>query len=207
MGSELREDRSCLVMLPQGEEDAADVKEILLRDIFEMSLGEDDTGETIVPANGQAAMKYDTLKSSRDTAACGQTECYLFHVPQCTQPVSFLLRWMVDALGGSKGRNVIGRSAMRWRNLAARYLAETLVADAAAESVLHLGSSSWADLMNATRSEASSRVQAGDQEQSDYHCSPFCLLVLLVKFAIEDKPKHSRHPEGPHRPFCLMEEV
>ena len=29
---------------------------------------------------------------------------------------------MVDALGGSKGRNVIGRSAVHWRNLAARYL-------------------------------------------------------------------------------------
>ena len=47
VGSELHEDRSCLVMLPQDEEDAADVKEILLRDIFEMSLGEDDTGETV----------------------------------------------------------------------------------------------------------------------------------------------------------------
>ena len=47
VGSELHEDRSCVVMLPQNEEDAAEVKEFFSRDIFEMSLGEDDSGEAI----------------------------------------------------------------------------------------------------------------------------------------------------------------
>ena len=83
-----------------------------------MSLGVDESGETVLLAKGQTAMKYETLKSSRDTVALKlhlrtdrqmswRTERYLFHVPQCSQPVSsvrFLLRWMVDALGGSKHR-------------------------------------------------------------------------------------------------------
>ena len=189
VGSELHEARSCLVMRSQGEEDPADVKEIFLKDIFEMSLGVDDSGETVLLAKGQTAMKYETLKSSRDTVALKlhlrtdrqmswHTECYLFHVPQCSQPVSsvrFLLRWMVDALGGSKHSNEIGSRASSWRNLTARYLAETRVADAAAESELHLTTSSWSSLMSASRNEASSRIQGGNEEQSEYHCSPFCL--------------------------------
>ena len=205
VGSELHEARSCLVMRSQGEEDPADVKEFFLKDVFEMSLGMDDSGETVLLAKGQTAMKYETLKSSRDTVALKlhlrtdrqmswRAECYLFHVPQCSQPVSsvrFLLRWMVDALGGSKHSNEIGRRASSWRNLTARYLAETRVADAAAESELHLTTSSWSSLMSASRNEASSRMQGGNVEQSEYHCSPFCLLSLLVKFAVEDNPKNS----------------
>ena len=61
----------------------------------------------------------------------------------------------------------------------------TRVADAAAESELHLTTSSWSSLMSASRNEASSRIQGGHEEQSEYHCSPFCLLSLLVKFANE----------------------
>ena len=94
-GSELHEERFSLTTRSQDEEDDADVEEISREKTLHMSLVED----SIVLANGEAGMKCETLRNSGDTVALKLrlradrqmswcTERYLFHVPQCSQPLS-----------------------------------------------------------------------------------------------------------------------
>ena len=195
-GTEISEETKAVIK-PAEDESQEDRVEIPLADFFKLSLGYDDEEREVLLQEGSFFGPLETIENARDTVALElllqterpmkwQTECYLFHIPKCSAPVSsvrFAVRWLVDALGGAARRNFIGASAETWKNHVQKYLEETAAEDAQAEAEQHLTASSWSKHMVSRKRKESER-EDGPAEQLDYHCSVFCLLTLLVMIAV-----------------------
>ena len=178
-GTEISEETKAVIK-PAEDESQEDRVEIPLADFFKLSLGYDDDETEVLLQEGSFFGPLETIQSARDTVALElllqterpmkwQTECYLFHIPKCSAPVSpvrFAVRWLVDA--PPRGQ---------------KYLEETAAEDAEAEAEQHLTASSWSKHMVSRKRKESER-EDGPAEQLDYHCSVFCLLTLLVMIAV-----------------------
>ncbi|CAJ1334641.1 unnamed protein product, partial [Effrenium voratum] len=116
-----------------------------------------------------------------------KTEAYVYRRPRTT--VFWVLRWMVDYLGGNDSRNFIGQSAETWRRLIQKGL-DLLGEDVPAQA--HLLASTWSHLQRITpkkrkaeededpEAEQEDEPQSHDpMPQQDYCISTLGMLLLL----------------------------